>query len=128
MSDLRKAAQQALEAYDSHEPLAVVMDELRAALECCNVRTSESLCPEQVRTQPELCRDDIIRLAIEAGFDAMETHLRTTYVSTPSDIERFANLVAAAEREACAWVAEDWDTDSADPRDVAAAIRSRSNQ
>ena len=52
MSDLRRAAQQALEAYDSHEPLAVVMDTLRAALECCNVRTS-ALCPEQVRTQPE---------------------------------------------------------------------------
>lgn len=30
---------------------------------------------------------------------------------------------AAAAREACARVAEDWDTDSADPRDVATAIR-----
>lgn len=30
---LRQAAQQALEAYDKHEPLAVVMEELRAALE-----------------------------------------------------------------------------------------------
>jgi len=33
MTDLRKAAQMALEAYDKHEPLAVVMEELRAALE-----------------------------------------------------------------------------------------------
>ena len=33
MTDLRKAAKQALEAYDKHEPLAVVMEELRAALE-----------------------------------------------------------------------------------------------
>ena len=32
----------------------------------------------------------------------------------------------AAEREACALVAEDWDSDSADPRDIAAAIRERS--
>ena len=29
---LREAAQQALEAYDAHEPLAVVMEALRAAL------------------------------------------------------------------------------------------------
>jgi len=29
----REAAKQALEAYDKHEPLAVVMEELRAALE-----------------------------------------------------------------------------------------------
>ena len=32
MSDLRQAAQQALEAYDSHEPLTIVMAELRAAI------------------------------------------------------------------------------------------------
>lgn len=30
---LRQAAKQALEAYDKHEPLAVVIEELRAALE-----------------------------------------------------------------------------------------------
>jgi hypothetical protein len=32
---------------------------------------------------------------------------------------------AAAEREACAQVSEDWDSDMADPRDIAAAIRAR---
>ena len=32
MSDLRKAAQMALEAYDQHDPLGVVMADLRAAL------------------------------------------------------------------------------------------------
>jgi hypothetical protein len=32
VSDLRKAAQAALEAYDQHGPLAVVMEDLRAAL------------------------------------------------------------------------------------------------
>ena len=32
MSDLRTAAQQVLEAYDSYDPLGVVMDILRAAL------------------------------------------------------------------------------------------------
>jgi hypothetical protein len=53
-----------------------------------------------------MTRDDIIRMAREAGFDEMETHLRTTYVSTPSDIERFAALVSVAEREACAKVCD----------------------
>ena len=32
MSDLRTAALRALEAYDAHDPLAVVMEDLRAAL------------------------------------------------------------------------------------------------
>lgn len=32
MSDLRVAAKRALEAYDAHDPLAVVMEDLRAAL------------------------------------------------------------------------------------------------
>jgi hypothetical protein len=32
MTTLREAAQQALEAYDAHEPLAVVMEALRPAL------------------------------------------------------------------------------------------------
>jgi len=69
-----------------------------------------------------MARDDIIRMAREAGV-----------ISTKIDgIERFAALVATAsasvEREACARVAEDWDTDSADPRDVATAIRARSHQ
>ena len=36
-------------------------------------------------------------------------------------VQRFAALVAAKEREACAQVCESWD----DPRDYAAAIRSR---
>lgn len=32
MSDLRTAALRALEAYDAHDPLAVVMEDLRTAL------------------------------------------------------------------------------------------------
>lgn len=43
-----------------------------------------------------MTRDDIIRMVREAGgFDA-----------TPEFLERFAALVAAAEREACAKMAE----------------------
>lgn len=37
----------------------------------------------------------------------------------------FGAMVAAAEREACARTAENWDSDSADPRDIADAIRAR---
>ena len=68
-----------------------------------------------------MTKDEIIGMAWEAGWDDHHCHFDTR-------IERFAALVATAEREACARVAEDWDTDSADPRDVAAAIRARSQQ
>jgi thiaminase len=88
-------------------------------------------------------REEVINIAKKAGDDVEHT--------LPSDLdflERFANLVAKqanddysnkhanlwlkriddavkAEREACAQVCEDWDSDSADPRDVASAIRAR---
>jgi hypothetical protein len=38
----------------------------------------------------------------------------------------FANLVAAAEREACAQIAEDFD--ARDPKHIAAAIRARGTE
>jgi hypothetical protein len=47
---------------------------------------------------------------------------------TISQLEYFANLVAAHEREACAKVCEEWDSDSADPREAADAIRARGFQ
>jgi hypothetical protein len=47
-------------------------------------------------------RDDIIRMAREAGWTGPEENV--TYVAM---LERFANLVAAAEREACAKVCEE---------------------
>jgi len=40
-------------------------------------------------------------------------------------IERKVARAVQAEREACAQVSEDWDSDMADPRDIAAAIRAR---
>jgi hypothetical protein len=46
-------------------------------------------------------RDDIIRMAREAGIGWLE---RAEGIS--EFLERFANLVAAAEREACAKVCE----------------------
>ncbi len=47
-----------------------------------------------------MTRDDIIRMAREAGWNWPEVH--TT--SIEDRLERFAALVAAAEREACAQV------------------------
>ena len=51
-----------------------------------------------------MTRDEIIALAREAGDDVEHT--------LPSDLdflERFARLVAAAEREACAEIADEYD-------------------
>ena len=48
-----------------------------------------------------MTKDDIIRMAREAGFS--EKH---TDVYFDRQLERFASLVAAAEREACAKLAE----------------------
>ena len=55
-----------------------------------------------------MIRDEIVKLAREAGIDAYPDHLRS-YESESvriSFVERFAALVAAAEREACAKICE----------------------
>ncbi len=58
-----------------------------------------------------MSREDIIRLAQEAGFirvvAAHEDGSVTTTVAPIEELERFAALVAAAEREACAKVCEE---------------------
>ena len=48
-------------------------------------------------------REDIIKLAREAGFTEGDLAV------FPDLIVHFATLVAAAEREACALIAKDWD-------------------
>ena len=65
-----------------------------------------------------MTRDDIIRLAREAGvLSGYESDL----------FQRFAALVAAAEREACALIAESYEpTCESCPSGVANAIRGRS--
>ena len=50
-------------------------------------------------------REDIIRMAREAGV-SIRAHYDETG-STPQELERFAALVAAAEREACAKLCDD---------------------
>jgi hypothetical protein len=74
--------------------------------------------------------DDIIRLAREAGFvRVVATHADgslTTTVAPIKELERFAALVAAAEREACAKVCDGWT--HANGNDCAEAIRARGEQ
>jgi alkyl sulfatase BDS1-like metallo-beta-lactamase superfamily hydrolase len=81
-----------------------------------------------------MTRDDVIRLAREAGDDVEHT--------LPSDLDflgRFADLVAAAEREACAKAIEnsigqipdtsDWANGYIQAaKDIAEGIRARGNQ
>ena len=61
-------------------------------------------------------REDIIRMAREAGLPSSELY--------HGNLERFAALVAAAEREACAKAAEDM-CEYGKPYSAAAAIRAR---
>ena len=51
-----------------------------------------------------MTRDNVIQLAREAGGHISSFHGR--FVLYPDDLERFAALVAAHEREACARVCE----------------------
>ena len=77
-----------------------------------------------------MTREDIIRMAREAGckpFRSPEHWDDVQVFATPDVLERFAALVAAAEREACAKAVEDycgaWDDEG---YALAAAIRARS--
>jgi hypothetical protein len=55
-----------------------------------------------------MTRDDVIRIAREAGFNLEQGFLlRVTGID--EDLERFANLVAAHERERCAKLLESTD-------------------
>ena len=82
-------------------------------------------------------REDIIRMAQEAGMALLlEEHAgeygNGTLENTPyPELERFANLVAAAEREACAKVCENHHgliADSLGGYDIADAIRARGEE
>ena len=67
-----------------------------------------------------MTREDIIRMAREAG---LHYSGRCTLTGMESHIERFAALVASAEREACAKVCEDSVEYAGDT--LAQAIRAR---
>ena len=72
-----------------------------------------------------MTKDDIIKLAREAGFEkVVAIHpdgAKTVTVAPVPELLAFANLVAAAEREACAKVCEEHTI----PSELANAIRER---
>lgn len=55
-----------------------------------------------------MTREDILRMAQEAGWEMPLTWDETD--GFLQRLERFAALVAAAEREACAQIADEWAT------------------
>ena len=69
-------------------------------------------------------KDDIIKMAREAGFNPV------SYMGANLEsFERFAALVAAHEREACAKLAEEpYEFTSEEAHRIAAAIRARGEQ
>jgi hypothetical protein len=75
-----------------------------------------------------MTKDDIIKLAREAGFErVVAIHpdgSKTVTVAPVPELEAFAKLVAAAEREQCAKVCEEHQFSSIG---LAAAIRTRGN-
>ncbi len=81
-----------------------------------------------------MTREDIIRMAREAGFSDT-TNPFVAWGASWEQVERFAALVAAAEREACAKVCDAVQKKNEDDgawmweaRNCAAAIRSRGQQ
>ena len=69
-------------------------------------------------------RESIIRMAREAcDKDKVDPWHGGFWTITQEELERFAALVAAAEREACAEMVEDMDVQH--PKYIAAAIRAR---
>ena len=78
-----------------------------------------------------MTQDEIIEMARQAGGIDIESHGWTTWVGTQSTefLERFANLVAAKEREACAKVCEEvGEHPSLTPLHCAESIRARGEQ
>ena len=74
-------------------------------------------------------REEIIRMAREAGFEVYGTDVWITDGWWLEELERFAALVAAHEREECAKVCEDMDHNGVMiAADCAAAIRERGNK
>jgi hypothetical protein len=72
-------------------------------------------------------REDVIRMAWEAANGMLSYDAEGEWRLSASEVERFADLVAAAEREACAAMVERGMGDWRLGKKVSAAIRARSN-
>jgi len=69
-----------------------------------------------------MTKDEIIKMAWDSG---AYTHRLTMWGFSLEDLERFAKLVAAKEREACADIAENWNSNGMPRTGVAEQIRAR---
>ena len=72
-----------------------------------------------------MTKDDIIRMARESGFEVDSDDVWITDGFWVEELERFAKLVAAAEREACADIAENWRCNGMPRTVLADQIRAR---
>ena len=70
----------------------------------------------------------VIEMAREAGFAEKDAMYRVAFVANKNNLERFAALVRADEREACAEVAEMTPCQFDDYKRIAAAIRARGSK
>ncbi len=73
-----------------------------------------------------MTRDDIIRMAHKAGLH-LATDVNWMPIIDLKYAQKFANLVAAAEREACAKLCDEWPNGRDDVCEIADAIRARDN-
>jgi hypothetical protein len=77
-----------------------------------------------------MTREDVIRMAKEAKLNIGPAGMGQTVWGGDAELEHFAFLVAAAEREACAKVCDEvnreYDCEEVSASWVAAAIRARS--
>ena len=69
-----------------------------------------------------MTQDEIIELARQAG--AHDNGYEVRFVE-PKYLERFAKLIAESEREACAKVCDDWESDETFVANIADSIRAR---
>ena len=75
-----------------------------------------------------MTREDVIRMAGEAGFNLHHNpELYDRMVANYKSIERFAALVASAEREACWRLCDALWIEGKDAHDCREAIRNRGN-
>jgi hypothetical protein len=77
-----------------------------------------------------MTKEEVIRMAREAGFEWSDQGLYTNERDgvCHEELERFAALVTAAEREACAKVVEQTPWSNWFQSDCAAAIRARGTE
>jgi hypothetical protein len=72
-----------------------------------------------------MTREDIIRMAREANLWQSWLERLEESTKTIASLEKFADLVAAHEREECAKVCDDWPNGQDDVYSIGVAIRER---